>query len=334
MIGLCRLLNVNSSAEAVNIVAVPYSYTIPNMYISNDFGGIFTIKTIITGATLTNLIFGIYNYGNKIMINRTGGGSDTGQYSINGGANFTTIPLTARSRPGAPVISYDGNVFAEMHGIYVNISTNSGTSWVQRSTSSPSNLSDIAINNNGNLIAAVSASIAYVRYSTNYGANWSTTGTVFSTGMYEIAMSYDNRMYVGAYNSGDTIAISTNSGTTWTKKLVGPNQTGVRSVRVRCNKTGQYVIMGSGPQVNYVSNDYGNNWTRILTQYSGATLGPSLFNSKAISDSGKYMVMGSNQTNGLFHYSDDYGVTWQDKYITTDGSTPIGNIFYAIGVNN
>jgi hypothetical protein len=186
---------------------------------------------------------------------------------------------------------------------------------------------DLAVSANTNIRIAADKYNIYL--SNDSGASWenSVSGRVWSA----TAMSSDGTIQIAALDGGK-IYLSTDSGLTWNAKATEKNWSSIAM-----SSDGKYIVAGvkllqiylnskysfyNGPI--FVSNDYGNTWTRKLFDLNRYA------NSVAISADGKYVYAGlSGDTisgDGLFR-SSDYGATWSKVSgglfgvsVTPDGS--------------
>jgi hypothetical protein len=227
--------------------------------------------------------------------------------------NAAQASPTAKAYPQCVAISENGNVFANVYGStgYINVSTNQGSSWSQYGLTI--NALGVAMNADGSKIWTSNISDSCLRYSTDYGANWTATSYLVSGYILNgLGMSGNgNYIFAGLRNYGDRMIKTTDGGQNWSSAiLVGSRSTGTNSVNMSCSSSGQYVFFHTYAE-NYVSNDYGVNWTRVLSSY------PYTYSfCKVVSYSGKYMAIGDYSNNSRYYFSDDYGVNWTQKTIS------------------
>ena len=292
----------------VAIVAIPY-YATGNIYI--NFDGSASWSTYALVGSTNNVAYAALSK-ECVLIGRTGSAQSKVEYSVNLLANRAQAPANY-GYSQCVAISDDGNVLASVFGSSskFQISTNKGSSWSDGSLSF-GNALGLAMKSDGSKIWITNTSDSRIYYSTDYGQTWSNTGILISGYVLSaIGVSADGTfIYAGLRNYGDRLVMSSDGGANWSTVLVGTRTTGTSAVNMSCSASGQYVFFHTLAQ-NYVSNDYGQTWTRVLSSY------PYTYSySRCVSRSGKYMVVGDYSNNGKFYYSDDYGVTWSQKTIS------------------
>ena len=300
---------VSNPPYHVILVAVPYAAT-GYVYISKDKGDNWSTYSILGN---TNNMMHLAVVKNSILMGRTGASTSLLEYSTDLWVNKYQPSVTARGYPQTVAISADGQVMFNVIGSsgYYNISTNGGSSWSQASL--VTNAIGCAISADGSKIYTSNTSNSKLKYTTDTGANWSETGNLYSGyALNGIGMSGDgNYIYVGVRNNGDRFIKSTDGGSNWSSAtLVGSRSSGTNGVNMSCSNSGKYVFFHTYAE-NYVSNDYGVNWTRVLSSY------PYTYSyCKVVSYSGRYMAIGDYTNNNQFYFSEDYGVNWSTKSIS------------------
>lgn len=199
--------------------------------------------------------------------------------------------------------------------------------------------SAFGISRNGQSIVFVNSS-REVFLSTDYGANFQqktnmlngcNTISVSNNGQY-ILSSWAFKMEKG------NMQLSTNSGTTWSS-IWSDNNINIPTMRgfsSSISETGEYMFIsgdGTGGGI-YVSNNYGmGTWIRPTTNIT--TRQHQNMQGVSVSDSGQYVIVATNDREGIF-YSNDYGVTFnQVRNDSTYGRTAeiSGNGNYMMGTS-
>jgi len=192
------------------------------------------------------------------------------------------------------------------------ISDNYGHTWTQILTNVTS-IQKIAMSSDGKIQIFVRYTTSEYSISRDYGKTW-TNGTVNSTsGVKGVAISSDGK-YITIVGAGsmDRIYTSSNYGLNWT--TIGSIGTW-NSVTMSADGKFQAAVAGGTGYV-YISNDYGNTWTRKNNAGSRPWLSISM------SSDGKYIAA---TTNGTYNYvSYDYGENWIVSYI----NNRIGGSYY------
>lgn len=159
------------------------------------------------------------------------------------------------------VIGSDGSPSA------LNISTDGGTNWTNRSTElgvSSTAISGIAVSSD-KLKMVVMTESGIIKRSTDGGANWTTLTTLSTSGTQlpnTLACSTDGSI-IYAINSR-TIWVSLDSGTTWRRRMSFPIRgTGPASgwiYDISCSADGRVAYASQYNNKIWCSQDYGSNW--------------------------------------------------------------------------
>ena len=192
---------------------------------------------------------------------------------------------------------------------YIYISSDYGIIW--KSVSDVKNWLSISISSTGQYQTAVSSVDdpylgGFIYTSSDYGNTWIKVllnldvpsffyfVAVSSTGQYQTAV-------ITAYSTPDkdytsSILTSDDYGTTWKY-----NAFAINLVSNSMSGTGQYQIISDYGDVNYLSSDYGNTWSEIISLKDRWLY-------STISYDGQYQAI-TSQSN-LIYLSSDYGNTW------------------------
>jgi hypothetical protein len=232
----------------------------------------------------------------------------------------------ASSKNGVYVVSVNQNYS-------IQVSSDSGATWVSASVQNPSNLyinvpfTCVASSATGQYMIAVTASRTFL-VSTDYGSNFILKYNIgASSGSAKTALSSDGSVgYVAVYSG--KIYVSKNYGSNWYVPLASPS--GNWSSIITWGN-GQFVAATKDGEYIYISSDYGESWT--------AKTGPGMKNWSCItsSDDGKYLAASVN--GGYIYTSSNYGNFWVEqtgagsKSWVSITSSSDGNILFALATN-
>lgn len=137
----------------------------------------------------------------------------------------------------------------------LQVSTDSGSTWVQKETTSWY-WNDVAISLDGSVIYGASDA-GLIKKSTDYGQNWSTIYTDSSSkAIKTMTCSGDGKYILVAFSSSSQLLLSTDFGSTF--NLVG---TSASYYKVAMSKNGIYMIAAVNGAGLYYSSNNGTNWS-------------------------------------------------------------------------
>lgn len=165
---------------------------------------------------------------------------------------------TAGTNNSDLAVDTDGSHFIRAHyGNYLEISTNSDTSWADTTGAGSRNWRECAIDGDGSAMIGVYDG-GGIYYTTNGGTSWTSAG-VSITWASKADVSPDGTTMVGIADGKSHI--STNSGTSWTSDSSSENWNDMV-----CSETGTYIIGArtkSGASYPHISDDSGATWTAL-----------------------------------------------------------------------
>lgn len=240
------------------------AYSIDTLYISSDYGQIFTAQEVDTGSGL---------------------------------APFTPLIGLQMSNTGQVIYAINGSE-------YVFISLNYGQTWLTKTISTATSITEIIASQSGEVIYAYT-DIGYYK-SSNYGQSWSINSTLSNQSPATfLATDYTGETIIvyDAANTPNTILISTNGGDTFTPKVLSTNIDTILDASI--SSTGGYITI-----VGY-NTTTANNFT-YSSSNNGSTLseiphGTIPLSKIKVSATGKYQILASVN---LLRFSEDYGSTW------------------------
>ena len=319
--------------KGIKIVAIPSAVApVPN--IETNFKSVAT-QAAISGVSFNGLVSMEIAHDNpNYMVAALNSGSteNVGWYSINGGVTWTAVPFTssfvipsAISANGKTMVIGRANTAGRAWK-----STDYGSTWIDQNLTllSIQTITDIAVDHDGTYVffnQSVSPSFRRILATADWlnGANYVSTSAPWNT--YSLALAKTGRIYITKFNdaSNRIIAYTDNfaPATVWTSVTIAAGNS--PNPRIRCSSDGKHVFYVSGvTNVFYISNDFGVTWTTKTMTTNVYVFG------FGVSKSGKYMVIASSVTNGLYFRSTDFGNTWSD--ITLAGmSTVIKSLIVA-----
>jgi len=206
--------------------------------------------------------------------------------SDNYGQTWTQLPTQETSIQGI-AMSSDGKVqiFVTYTTSEYKISKDYGKTWTNGTVVSASGVKGVAISNDGKYITIVGAgSSDRIYISSNYGSSWTTIGSIGTWN--SVAMSSDGKFQAAARGGTGFIYISNNYGNTWSIK----NNSGSRLwLSISMSSDGKYIAATTDGTYNYVSYDYGENWTVSYINNRIAGSSATCYDIDVSSD-GKYML--------------------------------------------
>jgi photosystem II stability/assembly factor-like uncharacterized protein len=227
--------------------------------------------------------------------------------SNNGGTDWREVPLFS---PGtvstfSSFISPDGAFMAvAINGTTpqnIWTSSDSGYTWLERTTSGARAWTGIAGSSDGVKLVAVADS-NYIYTSTDSGATWTQRAT---SGGWRGAASDSTGEYLATTQYGGYIYTSDDSGITWTERATTENWNNIAS-----DSTGQYLVAGNDTSI-WFSDDYGVTWTQTSAPASNW---PSI----TCSADGNNIIAGLIGAN--LWSSTDFGVTWNEQTGSASGN--------------
>ena len=174
---------------------------------------------------------------------------------------FTWIRTSANSDVYKPSIisTADGHrlIYTTFPG-YINVSQNSGESWIPRINAGYNNWRLVSASADGNKIIAL-PNQGHPKISSNFGLTWSEVTSLGDnyTGWATAASSSDGTKLIISTQDG-VIYISTNSGQNWSEQPGGK----VNGFTVASSSNGQVLAVVSVVRdILYLSTDYGTSWS-------------------------------------------------------------------------
>ena len=228
--------------------------------------------------------------------------------SVSGQSNNTSCSI---SNTGTYQLACLGNLF--------RISSNSGATWFQ--PSSTTSLAPITgtfrssfMSLDGRIqIVGNTGGNSY--RSTDYGSSWSIYSAISNAlemvGSYNVIVSNSPQYILYTTSSGIKLLITYNNGTVSSSTLSLSNVGSYDSIGLGMSGDGKYMVIRG--ITSYISSDYGSTWNAITS----VDLGSGYRANVAISLDGKYMVACGNPPSTNNYFSSDYGATWTTKNITS-----------------
>ena len=263
--------------------------------------------------------------GSKLYAGVDGGGSL--YRSTDFGMTWNVIPGTSGKNWFSIASNIDGTKVAAVdRGGHIWTSTNSGSTWIQRSVDQGAarDWGSIASSSDGSKLVAVAANSndnGFIYTSTDSGVNWTdfTPGGV--TGFTGVSSSHDGaRLAATTWANG--IYISSDFGHTWTRcSLTVPNPGDSTLLQmVSMSGDGSRLVTGSRPYssnggIVFTSSDFGVTW---------ASSAQSSYDYIGFASSGD----GSKVAAAIYGQagvstSSDYGLTWRYQPTGSSGVIPI-----------
>jgi hypothetical protein len=179
----------------------------------------------------------------------------------------------------------------------IQTSTNSGDTWVTRTSAGTRNWTAIASASNGLVLYAAAAGGSIYR-TINGGINWSPKFTT-PLAWTHLACNYNGTL-VYAVANGAQIYVSVDTGNTWSPEATSANWTSVC-----CSSSGTIAYACRQGEYIYVSNDSGSTWA------ARTAAGSRNWSSVACNDAGNVII--ASVSSGYIYLSTDSGITWTPR---------------------
>ena len=257
------------------------TYNRNGIYISNDYGSTWSKYSLVDKYFATYISYSgkhmlISTHTNNTYMSRDFGVSFANWFSPKVNYYFFSQDET-----------YHGYISSTS---ILNISSNSGVSWVNPSSLSSVSILSAAFSQNGKYQLAISATNIYV--SSNSGASYASKLSGL-TGLNEVTMSLDGKyMFV---NSSTSLRYSSDFGGTWNVSSGVTDAT-----NLECSYPGKYVSLKTSTNI-YISSDFGASFS---STYSSTNIWD-----KKMSLDGKYLIV-VNTGDTTMQISKNYGQSW------------------------
>ena len=226
-------------------------------------------------------------------------------------AGYKQWRRTASSADGTKLV-------AAASGSYIYTSTDSGETWVQRTSAGTLQWSGLACSADGSVIIASPAG-QLLRLSTDGGANWTTISAAGSLVWYGVGCSANGQTLAAC--STTFVWLSTDRGVTWTQQTALGSRTWEN---IACSSDGTKIFTCSSTNTTiYRTIDSGANWSAVLTIQPNP--GSNYLSGIACSYDGTRIYV---TTRFSIYVSTDSGTTWTRRLVKW--STTIANLFYYI----
>ena len=193
----------------------------------------------------------------------------------------------------------------------IYISSDFGVNWTEAINLSDTELVSIDMTTNGQkqIVASQNGiNFGQLYVSTNFGVSWSSrnlfivnSNLTFVVGDYKcVATNADGSKTIAMMSDGNYYTSNNLYYTAFTFS------TAIGWKSVSMNVTGQYILSSSTDGL-YLSTNYGNNFTQVISSVDIVT--------SSISASGQYQIAGGNNT--FLYISTDFGNTWTTKKTDT-----------------
>ncbi len=243
-----------------------------------------------------------------------GGGPSTATVvmsSINGGASWTTAPVSGYASSVNAIKLYDasnglfiGNGTSTKFGI--GKTTNGGATW-SAVAAAPTILAGEQVSPRSAFFLKdnvwFGTSSGRVIRSTNRGSAWSAVNVGLSGGVVESIAFRDSIHGVLLYRTGPEanapkrIASTTNGGGSWTKNVFDPATLGIAAAYVASPSGNHHVLVGSNGEVFGTDNE-GVEWQTILSQPAG-----NIVTGKGLKIQGKNALLLAGSQVGVLTYN-------------------------------
>ena len=226
-------------------------------------------------------------------------------------AGYKQWRRTASSADGTKLV-------AAASSSYIYTSTDSGETWVQRTSAGSFAWSGLACSADGSVIIASTPS-QLLRLSTDGGANWTTVTAAGSLGWYGVGCSANGQTLAAC--STTFVWLSTDRGVTWTQQTALGSRTWEN---IACSSDGTKIFTCSSTNTTiYRTIDSGANWSAVLTIQPNP--GSNYLSGIACSYDGTRIYV---TTRFSIYVSTDSGTTWTRRLVKW--STTNNNLFYYI----
>jgi prepilin-type N-terminal cleavage/methylation domain-containing protein len=291
---------IGSSTEGLVFMAqIPEAPTVSDgncssddyIYIPTDNGSSYNIKFCL-GKDVADL-----ESGNKCL---TPGGIAPfycGKISWNEVANDTTRNWVSIAS------SFDSTkLAATVSSGYIYTSSDSGATWIARTSAGSRNWKTITSSSDGTKLAAIVTISGYIYTSSDSGVTWTERVSAGLRWWNALSSSSDGSKLVAAGTNGSYIYTSDDYGVTWIERILS----GSRNWQSIVSSSDGSKIFASDGSTIYASYDFGATWTTIKSGLLNATkMACSL-------DCSKIVVTQSNDSNRYVLLSSDFGLTWND----------------------
>jgi photosystem II stability/assembly factor-like uncharacterized protein len=229
-------------------------------------------------------------------------------------------------------ISSDGIKMAAASHTAVFISTNSGVSWFNKSTTILGTFltNSMCMSSDGGVLM-VGANAGYVYITTDLGTTWRTITTLGTGNWRAVACSSDGTKLVAGL-ADNNIFTSIDTGYTWTRRTNITNG----GFKIGLNSNGSILIVTNWNSIN-ISLDFGNSWTNVFLEPNNL-----MFFDLAMSSNGT-KIFAVTRTNGILYTSINSGTTWvrDTQFIVPNSDWPKissssdgTKLFYTISKND
>ena len=161
----------------------------------------------------------------------------------------------------------------------------------------------IASDNTGKYLVASAERRIYL--SSDFGVSWNLSSTPLTNIMWTSVTSDSTGKYLAACaspafidnietDSDEGVYTSQDFGITWKLTSIPPD---IQILSIQSNITGKYLFVCTNTSLSYLSNDYGNIWTEILSPKKGFSITSAAINFDAS------LIIGVIDSNGLYLYS-------------------------------
>ena len=218
------------------------------------------------------------------------------------------------------------------------VSSNYGANWKATSGTNASNnysLSSVSSTGQYMIISNYNTGISTIYWSANYGITWTTNPGGLANLAYTTSFISPNAQYAIVGVSGALYGSTYNGSSYWlsqnnsqfsnnfvTNPGSGLSGTGTY-FNIVSSYTGQYILITGGAGSNYLSSNFGNNWSALGKN--------DYYWRSAISFTGQYILLGSGSGTanpGSLWVSSDFGSTW-----TYPASTPASTYYWGIAIS-
>jgi photosystem II stability/assembly factor-like uncharacterized protein len=197
-------------------------------------------------------------------------------------------------------ISSDGTILSACDD-YVYLSTDSGATWIKRTSSGLRVWTGIAASADGSKIFGITRN-GYIYVSIDYGATWAEKTLAGARRWNSIACSADGSTCIAV--SDGPVFMSTNYGTSWQQNMGVPVNIWMYTA---CSIDATVIGIAVAGNMIYISRDKGVNWTPYFNEETDTKTVKGI----AISPSG--MKIGIIFASNTILTSQDSGETWTEQ---------------------
>lgn len=189
-------------------------------------------------------------------------------------------------------------------------SVNYGVTWTSKPPTTSFKWRDVSCSSTGIYVIVSKSTSSGLYVSSDYGVSYNIYGASY---LYDrVECSGTGQYQYAATTSTDAFFRSSDYGVSWSSPIsiaAGSNDT------VKCDKTGQYVIVGKSSSADYpyLSTNYGATFNQIT-----GTIGAGYVTAATLSSTGQYQYICIY--NFGIYASSDYGSSWSLVFIDLSGS--------------